>query len=449
MDNTTNLPVREHGNSLILDIGSRWSDPNSISTNLRVLQQHSNLTPFSNLAFLIWPDAPIAEVFQVLVETIECCSRKGYSFHRLIFHECDIRDQTHLAVLRAACRHRLFRFLVMSSIGEDPDNEATLVALKDGMIMNKDLDAIDVKLEVAGASFGMVGDGLRETKHLETLSIGFYDRYLNRNFPQPPSSFLEGLKENQTLQSLSLRCLPTEAWTEEVLKALLDHPTLKTLNLTKCSWGNSSIAALDSLLSSPQCKISTLNLSDPNLRDTRQPELVDNLADVLKSNQTIEWIRLQGFGLDDVALSKLWTAMSAMKRLAIIDVSYNEITSVKSIKKSKGVARLKRLDLEENPILRLEASEAEATSGLFELLQSHPELQCLGQRFSKSKCYSLKLQHLLDINGSGRVLLCDGVWSEHSLWPRVLERANEKFKENPNRQANVMYYLVHGLSASL
>lgn len=443
---TTDLPMRKHGkNALFFDVGGTQSDPNVISEQLQVLQRHSDLTPFSSLVFLIWPDAPVSEVLHDLVESFECFSTKGYSFRRLIFHEYETQDDSHVAVLQAACRHRLFRFLAVSSCVGDPANEATLYALKDGMTMNEDLVEMDLYLEVAGASFGILGDGLSATKSLETLSIGFGSREQNSTF-QPTSDFLQGLKGNQTLQSLTLRSLPTEAWTNQILESLLDQPTLKSLSLIKSSWGNSSVEALGSLLSSPQCNISTLNLSDPSL--VNREVLVENLANVFRNNQSIELLGLRSFGLDDAALSKLWSELSAMKRLISVDVSCNEIKSLMFIKSK--VARLKHLDLWENPVLQLEASQADTRSGLYEFLQLHPELQSLGKDFAKSSCYSPTLQHLLDLNANGRILFSNGGdWAHSSIWPSVLERANRNLQEYPVRQASVVYGLVRDLSARL
>ena len=164
------------------------------------------------------------------------------------------------------------------------------------------------------------------------------------------------------------------------------------------------------------------------------------------SNNSVEILKLRYSGLDHAAFSKLWTQLSCWSRLMDIDLTGNRVESLELIRSK--VARLRWLDISHNPILSLEG-DGQRNTGLARFLQAHPELQCLGQRFAKSKCYSLQLQHLLDINASGRVLFCDGMWSEHSLWPRVLDRANERFRENSYRQANVVYYLVHGLSASL
>eukprot|EP00980_Cylindrotheca_fusiformis_P002917 scaffold678_cov98-Cylindrotheca_fusiformis.AAC.1 len=49
------------------------------------------------IQFCIWPGAPVSEVAEFLVETFECCSRKGYSWGRLVFQDFDNFDGAHLA----------------------------------------------------------------------------------------------------------------------------------------------------------------------------------------------------------------------------------------------------------------------------------------------------------------------------------------------------------------
>ncbi|CAJ1942116.1 unnamed protein product [Cylindrotheca closterium] len=443
------LPLRKHATSLFFDIGGHFQDPIAISQKLRLLQRHSTyLATLDNVAFMIWPDGPISQVVQDLIETIVCCSNQGCSFVRLIFHEYDVSDRNHLAVVQAACHHRLFRMLAVYSIVNDPVNELTLNALKDAIILNQDLKAINLFLEVPGTSLDILGEGLRKTKSLETLSIGFGRQELNQHCP-PPLGFLQGLKDNHTLQSLSLRSLPTEAWTKEMLQALLDNPTLETLSVTHSSWGISSVAALGSLLASSHCRIAALTLSDP--RVASRQVLLDNLGDILKkSNQSIQSLGLRYFGLDDVAFSTLWTGLSALKQLVSLDVEDNEITSLHLLLKSRKVARrLKRLNIDDNPILELEASQKEMASGLFQFLKAHTQLQSLGHSFAKPQP---KLQHLLDRNANGRILFCnhaDDMVHSLSIWPRVLERTNNNLQEHPVRQASVVYDLIRGLSGSL
>jgi hypothetical protein len=87
---------------------------------------------------------------------------------------------------------------------------------------------------------------------------------------------------------------------------------------------------------------------------------------------------------------------------------------------------------------------------LLQFVRSNPELGHLGERFefAKSDLYTPLTEHYLDLNRSGRILLSANVSRPGiplSVWPTVLERANQLNQKNAGRrQANVLYHLLHG-----
>ena len=169
--------MRKHGSGQMLDIGSYHQDPQSIANNLRELQ--NTISPPTDVVFLIWPDAPIEQMVDVIVETIRVCSQKNHQFHRFIFHHYDFGNQAHLEVLQAACRFPLFQFVVVSSTADSPVQESTLYALKHGMMVNKSLKGITLNhLEMSEEGFGILGDGLKATESLESLSIDCWPQVL-------------------------------------------------------------------------------------------------------------------------------------------------------------------------------------------------------------------------------------------------------------------------------
>jgi hypothetical protein len=71
----------------------------------------------------------------------------------------------------------------------------------------------------------------------------------------------------------------------------------------------------------------------------------------------------------------------------------------------------------------------------------------LASDFAESNLYTPLTEHYLDLNRSGRILLSGNVSRPGiplSVWPVVLQRANELFQENGRRQANVLYHLLNG-----
>eukprot|EP00980_Cylindrotheca_fusiformis_P030580 scaffold25072_cov152-Cylindrotheca_fusiformis.AAC.1 len=363
-------------------------------------------------------------------------------------------------------------------------NEETAHALRDAMIMNSSMEEICVFMQLTAEAFEGLGDGLKRATGLKTLKLHLgWNRQHDEQF-LPPSNFIQGLQMNRSLQTLEIDGFPEE-WPERILNALVHHDprtttttsssTLKTLSLKKCSWGEASFRALGSLISSssPHCtppRLTTLDISYPDISLTQGGLDVDMLSTALScsNNTSIQTLKLRYCGLDHLDFATIYTQLCHWPNLIEIDLAGNQVHSLDGIvvAKSKKMTRLQRLDLSHNPILMNNnnndndgdnntisngtTSSSRTRRELATFLRMHPELQCLGPRFSKSNLYSPEIQHLMDINSCGRILFCDGYETEYySIWPRVLERANIKFRESSKRQANVIYHLIHGLSTSL
>lgn len=439
--------LREENGAPTFGIGRNDPWP-SVLEKLEQLRE-TDLTDQRDIQFCIWPEAPVSEVAEYVVETIECCSRKGYSWGRLVFQDFDIYDSAHHEVLNAACRNELFKYLWIAPVAArgfrdsaERLNEETAHALRDAMIMNSSMEEICLFMQLTQEAFAVLGDGLKKARGLKTLSLHLgWNRQHDDRF-LPPSRFIQGLQQNTSLQTLEIDGFPEE-WPENLLQALQNHTTLTTLSLKKCAWGEASFHALGSLLSSQRCALTTLDISYPDIRTTKLD--MDLLSAAMASSSTIQILKLRYCALDQSAFSKLWSSLSCWPKLIEFDITGNQVSSLK-LRKSQRT-RLQRIDISHNPVLMEEAHGK--STGLVDFLKIHPELKCLGQRFNKSKCYSADIQHYLDINACGRILFCDGFQAHYALWPTVLERANRCLHETPQRQANVIFHLIHGLSTSL
>ena len=187
-----------------LTYGIGGSDPWPLILEQLELLRETDLTPYPHLEFCIWPEAPVSEVFEELVETLECCSNKGYSWGRLVFQDYDVYDHTHLAVLQAACRNKLFQFLWISPFSRrgfretaERMNQETAQALKDAMILNDGMVEICMFMQLSEDAFCILGDALKETKSLETLSLHLGWSLQHDDRFVPPSRFIEGQKQNK------------------------------------------------------------------------------------------------------------------------------------------------------------------------------------------------------------------------------------------------------------
>jgi hypothetical protein len=423
------------------DFGIDGNDPwPSILEKLQLLREVD--LKHRQIQFCIWPGTPVSEVSDFMIETIQCCSKKNYSWERLVFQDFDVHDNTHHSVLSAACRFELFKCLWLAPISnrgsaERMDRQTALV-LKEAM-SNPSIQEICVFMQLTPEAFEVIGSGLQNTTSLKTLSLHLgWSRQHDDRF-LPPELLICGLSKNSSLETLEIDGFPEE-WPENLLAALVDHPTLKTLSLKKCSWGDSSFQALASLISSLKCVLTTLDISYPDLStgiDT------DKLSTAMESNSSLQKLKLRYSGLDDVTFSKLWSSLSRWRELIEIDVTGNRISCLDLLK--SDLIGLQRFDITHNPIL---TDELYPTS-LVRFLNRHPRLICLGDYFRGSKHFSNDIQRLIDLNFSGRVLFRDRYQTHFSIWPLVLERANRVFQDSPPRQADVLYHLIQGLATNL
>ena len=144
--------------------------------------------------------------------------------------------------------------------------------------------------------------------------------------------------------------------------------------------------------------------------------------------------------------------------LVSIDLSDNAIGNLGIFQNQVSTAtdkksRLRRLDLDDNLVVTdlFEGKlvvKTGAVLSLVPLLERNPELGDLGQDFMNlvdADSFPPQVQHLMDMNRCGRVLLQDGS-PPLSAGPLVLVKAiNDTYLEdNPLRMANVIYHLLQG-----
>jgi hypothetical protein len=296
-------------------------------------------------------------------------------------------------------------------------------------------------MKLSSETVSILGDGLKKTKSLKTLSLrlgGFGEN--EEGVFELPTTFSKGLEENVTLETLELDGVP-EDWSAVILEALTDHPTLQILNLKKCTWGDSTLKSLRSLLSSPECKLRLLDMSYPHLPPAKMN--MELLAASIEASHSLQKLKLRKAGLDRVDLSKILISLEKCPSLVDIDMMHNHISSLDFYHRfTFQPTRLRRLNLDGNPITWQVDVTTKDDKSLIRFLENNAELGYLGERFEK---YSSRIEHLLDMNRCGRVLFRNGNQNPLSVWPGVLTRANCMFQDKPKRQANVVYGLVHGL----
>jgi hypothetical protein len=282
------------------------------------------------------------------------------------------------------------------------------------------------------------------------------------------SYLADGLSQNKTLQSLTLSdTILDDSRLSWIVQALTGHPCLQELSLVYNQFGETTMVALQGLLSCPSCKLMHLDLSRHlfPFAENRRFRL-GPLIRGLQNNHSLQALDLsENWRSDDIIednkdedIREILIMLWQCPNLVSIDLSDNAIRNLGIFQNQVSTAtdkksRLRRLDLDDNLVVTdlFEGKlvvKTGAVLSLVPLLERNPELGDLGQDFMNlvdADSFPPQVQHLMDMNRCGRVLLRDDR-IPLSVWPLVLVKAiNDTYLEdNPSRMANAIYHLLQG-----
>jgi hypothetical protein len=200
-------------------------------------------------------------------------------------------------------------------------------------------------------------------------------------------------------------------------------------------------------------------------------DVISWINNPLANSSSLETIYIHCSQLERKDLDVLWRTMQKFRSLTHVYLGYNRISELhlaellswesssgghdiasttnqqhqhQQLTHSNLLPRLRTLELSNNPIMWTVNQEQEQEA-LARLLNRHMGLGYVAYRFEVSTLYSPEIEHLLDVNESGRDLLFrqrQGKETPLGLWPVVMARVNNLFKETPARNANALYYLL-------
>jgi hypothetical protein len=260
----------------------------------------------------------------------------------------------------------------------------------------------------------------------------------------------EGFPSNSTLKTIGLqRCRLTDYQVALIFDSLAHHPTLRTLNLAENSCRKLGFEALDRILVSPQwmpksdtekmdtdvqhyCKIESLDLSYQFTSEETYATGEHIQLDILTRNCTttdadmriypnLLKLDLQGNQIYDSDMADLaFLIQHRFPRLEELDLRFNEITTEgleafakhsdpgndcyrSSISFPIPSSRLRTIRLTNNPLVMTD----QTSNSILKLLKIYPELQLIQSNlpWEDQTSVAQNIQHLLDINRAGRVLL--------------------------------------------
>ena len=327
--------------------------------------------------------------------------------------------------------------------------------LQQGLRTTCTLEKLDLSFTLWNTSNG---DGSESNNHMTNISGGdVCIQYL-----------AQGLAQNKTIRCLKLnRCNLFDHQIAHLIKyGLLPMMTMTTkatqdnggsgcsgcfeeLYLSGNTLKEQSMEGLSSLLSSPNCHLKLLDLSNPfnhhdddNTTDDPyhyfQPTLFRSLAIAPTHQHSLQVLNLASNKLTDNHVDSLILAVKGQSNIIAVDLKSNLITDIGIIKLAEDLpSQLQRLFLQGNPFAIDGASSLlktikEKHSQMIDLriptyntLQAEPALQRIQQH----------IRYYEALNRAGRQVLMNDDTNKHvpmGLWPLILERINHRINFEDN-----------------
>ena len=249
-----------------------------------------------------------------------------------------------------------------------------------------------------------------------------------------------GLDENASLRMLSMpNCHLGDTQVATIVHGLASHPTLQDLELPANQCSFHGLQAISNLLKTTKLESLDLESQQNNSLQCQMKLLVDGLSE----NQYLKRLILGCNGLLDEDMESLARVLWTCDSLEYLDLEMNWITD-------RGIAVFA---IQTNPtklrILRLYGNQLSknAACHILQMVQINIQLgdvDCQSFGIIDSSLQSGEIEHFMDWNHGGRILVRDANITPIALWPLVLARANNLYRHQAARRANVIYHLLPG-----
>jgi len=430
--------------------------------------------------------ASMASSIIELVAEKHTTNNRGWT--KIVVCECPVNFQLH-RILTTAVQH--FENIVLADVCLTDDSAIRfLSAGLEEEVSPIRLEFREMSLDAHQTS--ALARGIIRSTKLQTLRFGtihFKDMdaisYLSR-----------GLRDNRSLRNLQMiRCELLDDQLALLVDSIIGHPALKSLDFCGNYTRERTLRSLSNYLSFPSCGLVALKIGDQFYKkstvtsagDASQGFPIEELLPGLQANDSLAYLDLSRNKLSDISaiLSILWYC----PHIQSLDLLGNRIANLQALAgrrliQQKRPSRLRRLELGHNCLWEQrhhQAGKEEIARWLVQLLEGHPELECFARVASQSlwaipptisggRCsyrtmkpqnlhnkpilnspllfwkdtsYSRRIQHYLDLNKTGRILVANNE-VPIGLWPLILHRANRLLTGDKTRQANTIFHLLRG-----
>jgi hypothetical protein len=265
------------------------------------------------------------------------------------------------------------------------------------------------------------------------------------------SVLASGLEDNFSLFTFrASNCNLSDAHVAEPMQSLMFHPLLTVLGLSRNHGGSKAVKALAWMLEEDVLEIVHFAHQSRCLSARH----VQMLAEALEGNECFEILNLLGNEVDDEGVGHLARILLTCPQLQDLLLADNNVSvrGLETLAAQNHPSSLRKPQLCGDVF----AVEDGACHHLLNLLEGNPQMSRvstkIGWKASESELLP-QIQHLLDFNKSGRVLVAGQLTLPVplSIWPLVLAQANQLFASpgEASHQANVIFHLLQGQAARL
>jgi hypothetical protein len=255
-------------------------------------------------------DATIASAVVELLQSF------GRTWEKLNFEFC--QGQVGLVLQAALCLNCVKHVFLASDAPQEElmNNFGTLLRI------NKSVTSLWLLIPVSSQVAESLGDSLRHNQYLEKLSLS------GANWEPNAAQTLatSGLADNTALRTMDLSCcfLPDDELSV-LLEALVGHPSLEELDLSRNSAQQATPQSLASMMQHEECKLQSVDFREQSLEKEEELDITA-VARALEVNDTLEILRLSNNRLGDNQVVALAHGLRANSCLQELDLQWNVIT---------------------------------------------------------------------------------------------------------------------------
>jgi hypothetical protein len=297
-------------------------------------------------------------------------------------------------------------------------------------LMKLSLTCIDSDALTESAAYA-IAKGLTLTKSLQELRF----RLCKFDSSDLFHTIANGLMRNKTLQRLELlQCRLHDEEGANLMSALQHHPVLKFLRLGGNCFRSKTMEAIAIWMMERDCKLEKLDFASQHV----QNQDVSAVVGALRENASLKHLDLSGNKLGDSIAVSLWEALRHNKTLDCLCLQQNHFSDHAAERLSECLpywSSLRSLKLYGHPY------SAEISKKLLGALEYNSTLEDLSMCVYASYAVQKRIRHQLHLNRAGRGL-CRDPMAPAALWPYILARINQLWKDREKTKRSVLYGLL-------